>query len=290
MRLLGGEIQIESEPGRGSTLRCAILPVTYDPSLCAVARRGPLTGPVSPSPQLGSRLPPTPPKSSAATAPRPLRHGSVEDDREKLTARPSRHSGRGRRRLVRANSLRLDPRASVPVPHRDDGGRRACAIAAQYRPARRPARCRTSRPVGPVGPRPAQARRPYPSTSPSTLCRRTTTPRHAPSLRRASATYCKPVKREELARALQRLETRLEQRLRRVLIVEDDAVQLDSLRKLARRDDVETVGAATCERMPGAAAGRNLRLHGTRPVAARRLRLLAAGNAQPRRRATRSRR
>ena len=53
----------------------------------------------------------------------------------------------------------------------------------------------------------------------------------------------KPVKREQLAQALERLETRLEQRLRRVLIVEDDPVQLDSLQKLLNVHGVETVGA-----------------------------------------------
>jgi CheY-like chemotaxis protein/signal transduction histidine kinase/CHASE3 domain sensor protein len=53
----------------------------------------------------------------------------------------------------------------------------------------------------------------------------------------------KPVKREELGHALAQLEARLEQRLRRVLIVEDDPVQLASLRKLLEVQQVETVGA-----------------------------------------------
>ena len=53
----------------------------------------------------------------------------------------------------------------------------------------------------------------------------------------------KPVKREQIIDALERLETRLDTRLRRVLIVEDDAVQLDSLQKLLGTHDVETVGA-----------------------------------------------
>jgi len=55
----------------------------------------------------------------------------------------------------------------------------------------------------------------------------------------------KPVKREELAGALEQLETRLAQRMRRVLVVEDDPVQLDSLRKLLGSHEVETVGAAS---------------------------------------------
>ena len=55
----------------------------------------------------------------------------------------------------------------------------------------------------------------------------------------------KPVKREELVQALQNLEARLAQRMRRVLVVEDDPVQLDSLRKLLGSQDVETIGVRT---------------------------------------------
>ncbi|WP_235829730.1 response regulator [Frigidibacter oleivorans] len=55
----------------------------------------------------------------------------------------------------------------------------------------------------------------------------------------------KPVKREELMQALERLEDRLAQRMRRVLIVEDDPAQLDGLKALLGSKVVETVGAAT---------------------------------------------
>jgi CheY-like chemotaxis protein len=55
----------------------------------------------------------------------------------------------------------------------------------------------------------------------------------------------KPVKREELADALRKLETRLAQRMRRVLVVEDDPVQRDSLQMLLGSHDVEAAGAGT---------------------------------------------
>lgn len=55
----------------------------------------------------------------------------------------------------------------------------------------------------------------------------------------------KPVKREELAQAIQRLEQRLEQSVRRVLIVEDDPAQLEGLKALIGNSEVEAVGAAT---------------------------------------------
>ena len=54
----------------------------------------------------------------------------------------------------------------------------------------------------------------------------------------------KPVKREELVHALHRLEAKFTQNVRRVLVVEDDDRQRDSVRELLARDDVEIVPAA----------------------------------------------
>ncbi len=53
----------------------------------------------------------------------------------------------------------------------------------------------------------------------------------------------KPVTREMLLETLQSLQIQLNQRTRRVLVVEDDAVQLESLQKLLASRDVETMGA-----------------------------------------------
>ena len=64
----------------------------------------------------------------------------------------------------------------------------------------------------------------------------------------------KPVKRQELADALTRLDARLSQAMRRVLIVEDDEVQRDAIGRLLASADVETVGAGTAARMPRAPA------------------------------------
>jgi signal transduction histidine kinase/CheY-like chemotaxis protein len=55
----------------------------------------------------------------------------------------------------------------------------------------------------------------------------------------------KPVKREDLTDVLRKLETKLAQRMRRVLIVEDDAVQREAVRSLLGSHEVETVAAAT---------------------------------------------
>jgi CheY-like chemotaxis protein/CHASE3 domain sensor protein len=55
----------------------------------------------------------------------------------------------------------------------------------------------------------------------------------------------KPAKREELLAVLERLELRLEQSVRRVLIVEDDPRQRESIRQLLSNGDVQITGAAT---------------------------------------------
>jgi signal transduction histidine kinase/CheY-like chemotaxis protein/CHASE3 domain sensor protein len=55
----------------------------------------------------------------------------------------------------------------------------------------------------------------------------------------------KPTTHEELVQVLNSLEARLSERPRRVLVVEDDAVQLDAIRQLLASADVETVGATT---------------------------------------------
>ena len=55
----------------------------------------------------------------------------------------------------------------------------------------------------------------------------------------------KPVKREELVQALEGLEHKLLEPVRRVLVVEDDAIQLESVQLLLNSRNVSTVGAKT---------------------------------------------
>lgn len=59
----------------------------------------------------------------------------------------------------------------------------------------------------------------------------------------AAGYLLKPVRREQIVQAFKQLETRLEQRVRRVLVVEDDPVQLESMRRLIGSDGVEAIGA-----------------------------------------------
>jgi CheY-like chemotaxis protein len=57
----------------------------------------------------------------------------------------------------------------------------------------------------------------------------------------------KPVRREELMTAIRKLEEKLAQQLHRVLVVEDDARQLHSIRHLLSADDVEITGVTTAQ-------------------------------------------
>lgn len=57
----------------------------------------------------------------------------------------------------------------------------------------------------------------------------------------------KPVNRDDLQKAMTNLETRLEQSLRRILIVEDNKVQRDSVKKLLEAPGVEIVGVGTAQ-------------------------------------------
>ena len=61
----------------------------------------------------------------------------------------------------------------------------------------------------------------------------------------------KPVKREQLVDAFQRLEAKLSQVMRRVLVVEDDVRQRESIRQLLITGDVEIKGVATAREALG---------------------------------------
>ncbi|MBS7813005.1 response regulator [Roseococcus sp. XZZS9] len=55
----------------------------------------------------------------------------------------------------------------------------------------------------------------------------------------------KPVKREQLIQALERMDKRFAERVRRILIVEDNVNQLESLKSLLASDDVKAIGVRT---------------------------------------------
>nr|WP_165070087.1 response regulator [Paludisphaera rhizosphaerae] len=244
-RLLGGSIKLDSQPGRGSSFTVTI-PATYDPSFVAprMIDKAPPRAVLSDAVPDASVDQPRRPVEAAPSS--PIAPRRIDDDRERL-------NGNGRvilvveddeafARILYDLARELDFQCLVAATAEE-----AVAVAVQYLP---------SAIVLDVG---------LPDQSGLTVLDRLkhdARTRHIPvhvvsggdyaqtALSLGAVGYMlKPVKRDELIQALGGLERRFSRRMRRVLVVEDDAVQLDSVRKLLGTHDVETVGvrsAAEC--------------------------------------------
>ena len=220
-RLLGGELTLESAPGRGSTFTLFVPERLEGPA------------PVPPTPAVRARPPRSLPQPTAPTGSSPHANGGARDRSILIVEDDPAFAA-----IVQRLATELDFRTVVATT-----GEEALTLAEESRP---------SAIILDIG---------LPDRSGlsvlDTLKHRAST-RHIPvhivsvsdhtraALEMGAAGYAiEPTAREALVNVLRTLETKFTQTLRRVLIVEDDEVARDSTCRLLGGGDVETVAVGT---------------------------------------------
>ncbi|PWW43683.1 hypothetical protein DFR36_10934 [Melaminivora alkalimesophila] len=242
-QLLGGHIAVRSTLGEGSVFTLT-LPLEA-PGAAAL----PIMAPLPPRPHAALAPPPAPAAADALAAPRPPAEGASaapmpEDDRARIQP--------GRRLIL---VIEDDPHfASVlyDLVHEMDfqcivtaSGREGLALAQEHLPS---------------GVLLDMNLPDYSGLGVLDQLKHDPATRHIPvhvisvadysrkALEQGAVGYAlKPVQRDELVEAIRRMEAKFTQRLRRLLVVEDDERQRESMCALLAADDVEIQSAATAQ-------------------------------------------
>jgi CheY-like chemotaxis protein/CHASE3 domain sensor protein len=239
-RLLGGELTVASTPGTGSTFTL-LLPLIHTAPAAAPStptQSVPLPSAVAAAPA------PSPASAPPAPARRPALPNQVEDDRDVLTSSSRTvliieddvHFASVLRDLAHEQGFQC------LIAHSANEG---LAVAHDYHPHAIVLDVNLPDHSG-LGVLDQLKRDPRTRHIPVHMASVTNFAREALELG-AIGYALKPVTREELVEAFNRLEGKLTQELRRVLVVEDDARQRESVAQLLAAPNVEIVGAETAE-------------------------------------------